>query len=225
MPTSSRPQYGDIFGQTALYDAIAKALERIEQHSMEKKVLVVISDGADNASAHSLEQVLQMAERSSAIIYTVGRFAPDDQDANIEALARLAQATGGEAFFPGRPSAVTEICERIARDIRNQYTIGYVPTNGEAGRRLSRRSSNRSCAGSRKAFRPHACRLYPSRAALDREAATMRNESGRAAICSSPTKSKKASCVTMGRHVTLCGQPEISAAAPYPTPKSIWQKG
>jgi len=116
------------FGETALYDAIAKALERIEEHSMDKKVLVVISDGADNASAHSLEQVLQMAERSSAIIYTVGVFAPDDQDANPKVLARLAQATGGEAFFPEQPSAVTEICERIARDIRNQYTIGYVPT-------------------------------------------------------------------------------------------------
>jgi len=118
-------------GETALYDAIAKALEQFEEHSRDKKVLVIISDGADNASAHSLAQVLQMAERSSVIIYTVGLFALDEPDANPKVLSRLAQATGGEAFFPDQPSAVAEICERIARDIRNQYTIGYVSTNAK----------------------------------------------------------------------------------------------
>jgi len=116
-------------GETALYDAIVTALERFEEHGRDKKVLVVISDGADNASAHSLEQVLGMAERSSVVIYAVGLFAPYDDDANPKVLNRLAQATGGEAFFPDQPRAVTEICERIARDIRNQYTIGYVSTN------------------------------------------------------------------------------------------------
>ncbi len=118
-------------GETALYDAIVRALERFEEHGREKKVLLVISDGADNASAHRLAQVLQMAERSSAIIYTVGLFAPYDDDANPQVLSRLAQATGGEAFFPDQPSAVAQICERIARDIRNQYTIGYVSTNAK----------------------------------------------------------------------------------------------
>lgn len=118
-------------GETALYDAIVKALGRFEEHGRDKKVLVIISDGADNASAHSLAQVLQMAERSSAIVYSVGLFAPYDDDANPKVLNRLAQATGGEAFFPGQPGAVAEICERIARDIRNQYTIGYVSTNAK----------------------------------------------------------------------------------------------
>jgi VWFA-related protein len=116
-------------GETALYDAIIKALGQFEEGTREKKVLLVISDGADNASAHSLAQALQMAERSSAIIYTVGLFAPEDPDANPRVLERLAQATGGEAFLPKQLSAVAEICERIARDIRNQYTIGYVSTN------------------------------------------------------------------------------------------------
>ncbi len=118
-------------GETALYDAILKGLERFEQASREKKVLVVISDGADNASAHSLEQALQLAQRSNAIIYTVGLFAPYDRDANPKVLRRLAEATGGEAFFPGQLSEVVAICERIARDIRNQYTIGYVSTNAK----------------------------------------------------------------------------------------------
>jgi VWFA-related protein len=116
-------------GETALYDAIVKALIRLQAGSRDKKVLVVISDGADNASGHNLAQVLDMAANSSAIIYTVGLFAPDDQDANPRVLHHLAQATGGEAFFPREFSDVVAICERIARDIRSQYTIGYVSSN------------------------------------------------------------------------------------------------
>ncbi len=116
-------------GETALYDAIVAALARLQAGGRDKKVLVVISDGADNASKHSLAQVLDMAARSSAIIYTVGLFAPEDQDANPRVLHRLAQATGGEAFFPRELSDVVTICERIARDIRSQYTIGYVSGN------------------------------------------------------------------------------------------------
>jgi Ca-activated chloride channel homolog len=116
-------------GETALYDAIVKALIRLQAGSRDKKVLVVISDGADNASGHNLAQVLDMAASSSAIIYTVGLFTPDDQDANPRVLHHLAQATGGEAFFPRESSDVVTICERIARDIRSQYTIGYVSSN------------------------------------------------------------------------------------------------
>jgi Ca-activated chloride channel family protein len=118
-------------GETALYDAIVKALAKLQTGGLDKKVLVVISDGADNASSHTLAQALEMAERSSAIIYTVGLFAPDDRDANPKVLRRLARETGGEAFFPDQPRAVPEICEQIARDIRNQYTIGYVSTNAQ----------------------------------------------------------------------------------------------
>jgi Ca-activated chloride channel family protein len=113
-------------GQTALYDAMNEALQRLQTGSRDKKVLVVISDGADNASAHRLAQVLKLAEQSGAIVYTVGLFEPDDQDANPKVLSRLAKATGGESFFPGKLSAVVEICESIAHDIRNQYTIGYL---------------------------------------------------------------------------------------------------
>jgi len=118
-------------GETALYDAIVKALAKLQTGGLDKKVLVVISDGDDNASSHSLAQALNMAERSSAIIYTVGLFAPEDRDANPKVLRRLARETGGEAFFPDQPRAVTEICEQIARDIRNQYTLGYVSANAQ----------------------------------------------------------------------------------------------
>jgi len=116
-------------GMTALYDAVVTAIEQLQAGSREKKVLLVISDGGDNASAHSLAQVLKMAEQSNAIIYTIGLFDNDDPDRNPKVLNRLAHQTGGESFFPGQLSAVVAVCESIARDIRNQYTIGYVSTN------------------------------------------------------------------------------------------------
>ena len=116
-------------GQTALYDAIAKALVELQAGSRDKKVLIVVSDGGDNASVRNLAQVMELAGQSSAVIYTIGVFDEDDQDRNPSVLKRLARATGGEAFFPRQISEVAPICDRIARDIRHQYTIGYVPTN------------------------------------------------------------------------------------------------
>jgi VWFA-related protein len=116
-------------GMTALYDAIVTGLQGLRESKQDKKVLVVISDGGDNASKAGLQQVLKLAEQSSAMIYTIGIFDEDDADRNTGALTRLARATGGQAFFPGRLNEVVEICESIARDIRNQYAIGYVPTN------------------------------------------------------------------------------------------------
>ncbi len=116
-------------GMTALYDAIAAGLQGVREGKRDRKALVVISDGGDNASKATLEQVLKLAEQSSAMIYSIGIFDEDDPDRNTRALTRLARATGGEAFFPGQLNEVVEICQSIARDIRNQYTIGYVPTN------------------------------------------------------------------------------------------------
>jgi Ca-activated chloride channel family protein len=116
-------------GMTALYDAIIEALERLQNGTSEKKVLIVISDGGDNASKARLDRVLKMAEQSNAMIYTIGIFDPADPDGNPNVLHRLAQETGGEAFFPTRLSETVEICQRIARDIRDQYTIAYSSTN------------------------------------------------------------------------------------------------
>jgi len=116
-------------GQTALYDAIAKGLEELQAGSQDKKVLIVVSDGGDNASTHSLAEVMKLAGQSNAVIYTVGLFDENDQDRNPGVLKHLAQATGGEAFLPDKLDEVVAVCERIARDIRHQYTIGYVPIN------------------------------------------------------------------------------------------------
>jgi len=118
-----------VTGKTALYDALALAQERVRGGAHPKKVLVVISDGGDNASAHTLAQVLKAAAQSNTAIYTVGIFSGEDEDRNPDVLRQLSRATGGDAFFPSEQTEVVEICERIARDIRNQYTLGYVSSN------------------------------------------------------------------------------------------------
>jgi VWFA-related protein len=116
-------------GMTALYDAVFEARRRLQTGGPEKKVLIVISDGGDNASKHTQAEVLKMAAQSNTIVYTVGIFDEVDHDRNPDVLRRLAGVTGGEAFFPLELKEVVAICERIARDIRNQYTIGYLSSS------------------------------------------------------------------------------------------------
>jgi VWFA-related protein len=116
-------------GMTALYDAVAAALDHLQKGNRDKQALIVISDGADNASRHNLAQIMALARRSDAIIYTIGIYDRDDPDRNPDSLKQLAKATGGAAYFPESVKNIVQICERIARDIRNQYTLTYVPTN------------------------------------------------------------------------------------------------
>jgi len=116
-------------GRTALYDAIGTALERLRQSGREKKVLVVISDGGDNASGRTLNQVMQQIRRSDTTIFTIGVFDQEDTDRNPGVLRQIAGASGGEAFLPQKTADTVRVCEYIARDIRNQYTISYSPSN------------------------------------------------------------------------------------------------
>ena len=95
-------------------------------------MLIVVSDGGDNASTRILAQVTRLAGQSDAVIYTVGIFDEEDPDRNPAALKSLALATGGVAFLPKQVSEVVAVCERIARDVRHQYTIGYVPEQPES---------------------------------------------------------------------------------------------
>jgi VWFA-related protein len=118
-------------GTTALYDATVEGLKRLQRGSSDKKVLIVISDGGDNASTATLDHVLKLTEQSSAMIYTIGIFDSDDPDKNPRVLQRLAHESGGEAFFPAEVGETLQICERIARDIRDQYTIGYSSMNAK----------------------------------------------------------------------------------------------
>jgi len=116
-------------GETALYDAVAVALDHVKKGSRDKKVLIVISDGGDNSSKKKLAQVVALAKQSDAIIYTVGIYGDQDADRNPGVLNRIAEETGGEAFLPEALKDVVPVCERIAHDIRSQYTLAYVPTN------------------------------------------------------------------------------------------------
>jgi Ca-activated chloride channel homolog len=116
-------------GMTALYDAVAAALDHLKKGNRDKKVLIVISDGEDNASHKNLDRILAMAEKSDAIIYTIGIFDENNPDRNLRALKQIAKATGGEEFQPASAKDVVPICKRIAHDIRNQYSIAYEPTN------------------------------------------------------------------------------------------------
>jgi VWFA-related protein len=116
-------------GETALYDALAAALDHLKKGDRDKKVLIVISDGGDNASKHKLGEIMARAGQPDVVIYTIGLFDRQDPDRNPGVLKRLARDTGGEAFLPESLKDVAPICERIARDIRNQYTIAYIPTN------------------------------------------------------------------------------------------------
>lgn len=112
-------------GQTALYDAIAEALDHIQKSPLQRKVLIVISDGGDNASKRRLPQILGMLQKSNVIVYTVGLFDEEDHDRNPGVLKQMAQMSGGEAFLPHDIPDVTSVLQSVSRDIRNQYTIGY----------------------------------------------------------------------------------------------------
>jgi Ca-activated chloride channel homolog len=115
-------------GKTALYDAVMAGLDRLDQGSRARKVLIVLSDGGDNTSRATLDRVLERARRSDATIYTIGLFQADDRDANPDVLKSLAQTTGGERFLPESPSPLMLACQRIARDIRSGYTIAFEPS-------------------------------------------------------------------------------------------------
>jgi len=118
-----------ITGMTALYDAITVGLDRLQKGKWDKKVLIVVSDGGDNASKRTLAQVMSLVNQPNTLIYTVGIFDDSDEDQNPHVLRQLSRASGGEAFFPKSLDEIRPICEQIARDIRSQYTITFVPTN------------------------------------------------------------------------------------------------
>jgi VWFA-related protein len=122
----------DSRGSTAFYDAVIGSLEHVRKGNRDKKVLLVITDGADNASRYSFEKTLQFAQQSDAVIYTIGLFGEEtsrQRNKARRALLQLAQATGGVAYFPDSVELVESICRQVAHDIRNQYTLAYYPSN------------------------------------------------------------------------------------------------
>ena len=116
-------------GKTAMYDAVAAALDHVATGPIDDRVLIVVSDGGDNSSRIDFRAVLERAQRSNAVIYSIGIVDDLSGDVDRRALQRLASATGGLALFPENVKQVRPMFERIARDIRHRYVIGYVPDN------------------------------------------------------------------------------------------------
>jgi len=117
-------------GGTALYDAIVASAEHLKKNArLEKKVLLVVTDGEDNASRESLEQAIRRLQADNGpTVYTIGILGEEKQRRARRALTAMSEQTGGVAFFPKDVSEVESITQQVAHDIRNQYIIGYAPT-------------------------------------------------------------------------------------------------
>jgi len=122
-------------GGTALYDAlIASADHLMKNDKLDKKVLLVVTDGEDRDSKSSLEQtVTQLGGEKGPTIYAIGVMVGKGERRAKRALRALSEQTGGIAFFPDSLDEVDAVSQTVARDIRNQYTIGYKPSNPQAG--------------------------------------------------------------------------------------------
>jgi len=123
----------DSRGGTAMRDAIRMSIDHLKEKAhKDKRVLVVVTDGNDNSSVISFENLLKASQQSEVLIYAVGLLSEEERreaKRAERALTDLAVATGGEAFFPKELSEVDRIAHQVAHDVRNQYTIAYSPTN------------------------------------------------------------------------------------------------
>jgi len=118
------------YGQTALFDALMMSLEKIETGRYEQKAILVVSDGADNASRAAVEEVFDRVKASDVTLYLIGILRESDDSAEArQVLESLADLSGGRAYFPDTPDEIPGMTERIARELRELYTVGYVPTN------------------------------------------------------------------------------------------------
>jgi len=122
-------------GGTALYDAVVASADKLAATAKRpKQVLILITDGDDNASTLSLEQIIHRVQQlSGPVIYTIGLLSSDEMSRSEEkharrALETLSAETGGMAFFPKNIEQVDQIAAEVARDIRSQYTLGYHST-------------------------------------------------------------------------------------------------
>jgi len=129
----------DTRGETALYDAVYLSAAHLDEGKKDKKALLVITDGEDNASKYSREKVLSKLRESKVTVYAIGLLEENDARGPFsskspskkakDALEQFAQATGGRAYFPKSIDEIGPLCRRVAHDLRNQYTIGYTPSN------------------------------------------------------------------------------------------------
>jgi Ca-activated chloride channel family protein len=134
-------------GQTALYDAVIEGLEHLQLGHWNRKALIVVSDGGDNASHYKQPQVLSLVEQSQAIIYSIGLLSEMGEEENPAVLKRLCNDSGGVAYFPRSVTDVMGISAQIARDLREQYTLGFAPENTRSAHSFRRIEVKVAAAG------------------------------------------------------------------------------
>ena len=123
----------DSKGETAMRDALRMGVEHLRHSAKkEKKILLVVTDGEDNRSVETLDHVIQSAQQNDVIIYGIGLLSDDEPREAArakKALDALTFATGGQAWYPQELAEVDGIASEVAHEIRNQYIIGYTPSN------------------------------------------------------------------------------------------------
>jgi Ca-activated chloride channel homolog len=123
----------DARGGTAMRDAISMSIDYVKQYGKhDKKVLLVITDGNDNTSNESLEQLYRKSQQSGVLIYSIGLLneeEPREAKKAKRALKELAEASGGMDYYPKDLAEVERITPLVAHEIRNQYIVGYIPSN------------------------------------------------------------------------------------------------
>ena len=130
----------DARGETALNDAVWVSLDEVEERGrMDKKALLVITDGEDSSSRYGINPLMERLRETDATVYIVGLLELNDDRGGLfrrspssrarRDLRDMAEASGGKAYFPETLDEIEEICRRIAADLRNHYTIGYNSSN------------------------------------------------------------------------------------------------
>lgn len=124
--TSVRPH-----GETALYDATYLGVEKVARGSRLKRAILLITDGNDTCSRYTFKELRKSLQESDVIVYAIGilAFSRTQARRGRTTLKELASVTGGKAFFPDNRSEMVEAFERIAVELRSQYSIGYRPTD------------------------------------------------------------------------------------------------
>ncbi|HEV3469420.1 MAG TPA: VWA domain-containing protein [Pyrinomonadaceae bacterium] len=120
-------------GQTALYDATYLGVERVTRGAHQKRAVLLISDGQDNSSRYTFSELRRLLKETDVIIYAVGIVSDHDETTlgygGRAILEELAGVSGGKAFFPSTSAEMNDTFERIALELRTQYSIGYRPSN------------------------------------------------------------------------------------------------
>jgi Ca-activated chloride channel homolog len=121
-------------GNTALYDACYLGIEKVQRGTHPKKAVLVISDGQDNNSRYTFDNLRRLLKESDVVLYGIGILSGSDTGSSLGmegqgVLDELANVSGGKAFFPRSDAEMDDIFEQIALELRHQYSIGYKPTD------------------------------------------------------------------------------------------------